>query len=107
MNNQGVKKKVLKLTLKKKWFDLMKSGLKKIEFRTPSEWIYSRLLDENGNGRNYDLIEFKNGYSKDAPSACCEFLGWDIEEKQTEYVFVSEKIITEVGTIKIFLGKVL
>ena len=107
MTNKGVKKKVLKLTLKKKWFDLMKDGFKKIEFRTPSDWIYSKLLDENGNGKQYDLIEFKNGYSKNAPSFCCEFLGWDIEEEQTEYVFGSEKIITEVGTIKIFLGKVL
>ena len=100
-------KNVLKLTLKKKWFDLMMSGFKKIEFRTPSEWIYSRLMDENGNAKKYDLIEFKNGYAKNAPSFYCEFLGWDIEEHPTEYFFGSEKIITEVGTIKIFLGKVL
>ena len=48
MTNQEVKK-VLKLTLKKKWFDLMQSGEKKIEFRDPSDWIFSRLLDENSN----------------------------------------------------------
>ena len=104
-------KKVLRLTLKKKWFDLMKlrdeSLRKKIEFRDPSHWILSRLLDKNGDWKEYDLIEFKNGYSKNAPSFCCEFLGWDIEEEQTEYFFGSEKIITEAGTIKIFLGKVL
>ena len=100
-------KKILKLTLKKKWFDLMKDGFKKIEFREPSDWIFSRLLDENGDEREYDLIEFKNGYSYNAPSFCCEFLGWDIEEEKTEYFFVSEKIISEAGTIKIFLGKIL
>lgn len=107
MNNQEVKKKVLKLTLKKKWFDLMKDGFKKIEFRDPSDWIFSRLLDENGDKRKYDLIEFKNGYAKNAPSFYCEFLGWDIEEKCSEYVFGSEKIISDVGTVKIFLGKIL
>lgn len=106
MTNQEVKK-VLKLTLKKKWFDLMKSGEKKIEFRDPSDWIFSRLLDENSNEKEYDLIEFKNGYGTNAPSFLCEFLGWDIEEKQTEYIFGSVKIISEVGTIKIFIGKVL
>ena len=100
-------KKILKLTLKKKWFDLMSLGFKKIEFREPSDWIYSRLLDENGDGKKYDLIEFKNGYGKNAPSFCCDFLGWDIEEKQTEYIFGSVKIITDVGTVKIFLGKIL
>ena len=105
MNNQ--ENKVLKLTLKKKWFDLMKDGFKKIEFRDPSDWIFSRLLDENGDERKYDLIEFKNGYSYNAPSFYCEFLGWDIEEKATEYVFGSEKIISDVGTVKIFLGKIL
>lgn len=105
MTNQ--EKKVLKLTLKKKWFDLMKSGAKKIEFRDPSDWIFSRLLDENGNEKEYDLIEFKNGYAKNAPSFCCEFLGWDSEEEPTEYIFGSEKIISEVGMIKIFLGRIL
>ena len=100
-------KKILRLTLKKKWFDLMKSGAKKIEFRDPSPWILSRLLDKNVNEKEYDLIEFKNGYSKNAPSFCCEFLGWDSEEEPTEYFFGSDKIISEVGMIKIYLGKVL
>jgi len=104
-------KKILKLTLKKKWFDLMKLRdeklRKKIEFRDPSEWIFSRLIDKNGDPKKYDLIEFKNGYGKNAPSFYCEFLGWDVEEEQTEYIFGSEKIISEAGTIKIFLGKVL
>jgi hypothetical protein len=106
MTNEEVKK-VLKLTLKKKWFDLMCAGFKKIEFREPSDWIYSRLLDKNGDAKKYDLIEFKNGYSKNAPCFCCEFLGWDVEEKQTEYIFGGVKIISEVGMIKIFLGKIL
>ena len=100
-------KKILKLTLMKKWFVLMELGVKKIEFREPSDWIYSRLLDENGDGKKYDLIEFRNGYGKNAPSFCCEFLGWDIEEEQTEYIFGSVKIISEVGMIKIYLGKIL
>ncbi len=65
------------------------------------------MLDEKGNEKKYELIEFKNGYSKNAPSFFCEFLGWDIERKQSEYVFGSDKIITKVGTIKIFLGKIL
>lgn len=106
MTNQEAKK-VLKLTLKKKWFDLMKDGFKKIEFRDPSDWIFSRLIDENGDPKKYDLIEFKNGYAKNAPSFYCEFLGWDIEEERTEYFFGTDKIISDVGTIKIFLGKIL
>ena len=37
---------------------------------------------------------------KNAPSFCCEFLGWDSEEEPTEYFFGSDKIISEVGMIK-------
>ncbi len=33
----------LHLTLKKVWFDLMVSGIKKIEYRKPSNWIQQRL----------------------------------------------------------------
>ena len=68
----------------------MKDGFKKIEFRDPSEWIFSRLLIKMET-KKYDLIEFKNGYSKNAPSFCCEFLGWDIEEEQTEYFSAVKK----------------
>ena len=100
-------KKVLKLTLKKKWFDLMCAGFKKIEFREPSNWIFSRLIDKNGDAKKYDLVEFKNGYGKNAPCFCCEFLGWDVEEEPTDYFFGSEKIISDVGTVKICLGKIL
>ena len=52
--------KILRLTLKKKWFDLIVSGIKKSEFRSKSDWIESRIID-----RYYDYVLFTNGYGKD------------------------------------------
>ncbi len=49
--------RVLRLTLKRKWFDMVANGEKKEEYRQPSKWILSRL--EN---KEYDRVEFKNGY---------------------------------------------
>ena len=48
---------ILKLTLKKKWFDLMIVGKKNKEFRKPSKWIDSRLI-----GKSYNFVKFTNGY---------------------------------------------
>jgi ASC-1-like (ASCH) protein len=58
---------VLHLTLRKKWFDLIKSGEKKIEYREIKPYWTKRLFDENGEAVKYDFIIFRNGYSKDAP----------------------------------------
>ena len=69
--------RVLRLTLKRKWFDMIASGKKLEEYRDPSPWIYSRLLEKDGySHRQYDLIEFKNGYGPDVPTMTVEFKGW-------------------------------
>lgn len=67
--------KILHLTLKKKWFDLIKAGEKKVEFREIKPYWTKRLFDENGEAIKYDFIIFRNGYSKDAPKMKVEFKG--------------------------------
>lgn len=62
---------ILRLTLKKKWFDMIASGEKKEEYRKPGKWIYSRL-----DGRRYDRVEFKNGYGTDVPTCEVEYLDY-------------------------------
>jgi hypothetical protein len=63
--------RVLRLTLKRKWFDMIASGRKREEYRTPGKWILSRL-----EGRDYDVIEFKNGYGPNVPTMLVEYRGW-------------------------------
>lgn len=63
--------RVLRLTLKKQWFDMIASGEKKEEYRTLSKWIFSRL-----EGKQYDLVEFSNGYGATVPKVTVEFAGW-------------------------------
>ncbi len=55
-------KEILHLTLKKKWFDLIKSGEKKIEYREAKYYWWKRLY-----GRKFDEVHFRNGYSLDSP----------------------------------------
>lgn len=64
--------KILKLTLKKKWFDMIASGEKKEEYREPSDWINSRVNAE----KFYDAVEFSNGYGPKAPKVTLEYKGF-------------------------------
>ena len=54
--------KVLHLTLHKKWFDKIKAKEKTIEYRDIKPYWTKRL-----EGKEFDEVWFKNGYSKTSP----------------------------------------
>ena len=92
--------KILHLTLKRKWFDLIASGEKKEEYREIKPYWVARLVDSlemprqwelnegfafewpKGSGlmsvmetaQHYDVVEFRNGYAKDSPKMRVEIL---------------------------------
>jgi hypothetical protein len=72
--------KVLRLTLKKQWFDMIASGVKREEYRAPGKWILCRLA-----GRYYDVIEFKNGYGQNVPAMTVEYCGWKMSSGIAEW----------------------
>jgi hypothetical protein len=63
--------KVLHLTLKKKWFDMIASGEKKEEYREKSDfWItricdFDKCLEANSyeHFKDFDAIHFYNGWA--------------------------------------------
>lgn len=68
-------KKVLHLSLYKEAFEVMVTGEKTEEYREPSKWIKSRLLNKDGSFRDYDYVKFVNGYGKNKPYFITKFLG--------------------------------
>lgn len=61
----------LTLTIKKKWFDMIASGLKKEDYRELKQYWLPRLVEErNDNGnhtfRKYKYVKFVNVYSKNS-----------------------------------------
>ena len=94
--------KILHLTLKKSWFDLMISGEKTTEFRKPSDWIKQRLID-----KEYALIRFVNGYGSDKPFFVTKYLGYEVAEKDEEILFKKETVVMKKGDYKIFLGEII
>ena len=65
--------KVLHLNLFRKYFDQISEGNKTIEYRDKTDYWKRRI--EN---REYDVIKFRNGYAKDAPTMLVEYKGYTI-----------------------------
>jgi hypothetical protein len=64
------KQAILHLNLKRMYFDAIANKKKRTEYRAYTPYWKSRLLE-----REYDLICFRNGYSKKAPQMMVQFLG--------------------------------
>ncbi len=72
----------LKIVIKAQYFDQIASGDKTIEYREVTPFWTSRLFDENGKRRDYDRIEFINGYHKDARRMITGFDGFSTRNNQ-------------------------
>jgi len=108
----------LKLTLKKKWFDMILSGEKKEEYREIKHYWMGRLTSAyfgqiggdimdrhkvvSHNIKSFDTIIFKNGYAANAPTIEIECLGIDVGEAAPRW---SDNWEGDVFRIK--LGKIL
>ena len=63
-------KSVLHLTLHREWFAAIAAGTKRIEYRAQTPYWRKRL-----EGRQYDVIRFRNGHARNAPEMQVEFRG--------------------------------
>lgn len=88
--------RVLHLTLKKKWFDMIASGEKREEYREMKPYWHKRLRSQK-----YDAIHFRNGYSKNAPAMTVELrelltglgiLEWGAPEGERVYILRLGKV---------------
>lgn len=71
MSADPISPRTLRLTLKRRWFDMIAAGVKREEYREIGPWILSRLV-----GKTYDVVEFRNGYSPTSPVVRCHYRGW-------------------------------
>ena len=69
-------KKILHLNLYRKYFDAIADGTKTTEYRDKTDYWKRRI-----EGRKYDIIKFRNGYAKDAPTMLVEYNGYDITDR--------------------------
>jgi len=96
--------KILHLTLKRRWFDMVKSGEKQQEYREIKPYWRRRLMNpgKQFTPKHFDIVKFKNGYAKNAPEITVElkeiFIGpgnveWGAWPSEIYYVLVLGKVI--------------
>ena len=68
--------KILHLNLYRKYFDAIVNGTKTIEYRDKTDYWKKRI-----EGREYDIIKFRNGYATDAPTMLVEYLVYDVTDR--------------------------
>lgn len=62
--------KTLRLTLKKKWYDMIDSGEKKEEYREDKPYWRKRLVIPGSHPpvtKDFDFVQFTNGYGSSRP----------------------------------------
>lgn len=83
--------KILHLTLKKKWFDMIASSEKTEEYREVKMYWLSRLTYpfdcpiQPYSFNSFDAIQFRNGYSKYAPVILVEL--------KTVCIIIADRIV--------------
>jgi hypothetical protein len=82
---------ILKIVIKSEYFDEIKSGVKKIEYRGVTPFWTSRLYTKEGKKRTYERIEFINGYNTDARRMITEYGG--VSKKGNLYHIAVGKIL--------------
>jgi len=89
--------KILTINIKRKYFDLIKNGKKKEEYRLIKKYWIDRL--EN---KEYDFIRFQNGYNSDSEKFIIEYLG--IVKKEIQHEFFGDKSVQvfaiQLGNVK-------
>ncbi len=84
---------MITLTIKKKWFDMIKSGEKKEEYREIKKYYDTRFKILAGDHKIHEIL-FRNGYSKSSPIMKCRcYIGigyglpeWGAEKGKVYYV---------------------
>jgi ASC-1-like (ASCH) protein len=82
--------RILHLNLHREFFDLIERGLKKTEYRECTPYWRRRL-----EGRDYDVIRFRNGYATKAPIMDVQYVtkGFRIVDGKKEYAIRLGKIL--------------
>ena len=80
-------KKILHLNLFRKYFDEIAEGTKTIEYRDRTDYWKKRI-----EHKEYDVIKFRNGYAKNAPTMLVEYKGWDVNEDGDYELYLGGKL---------------
>lgn len=79
---------VLPLVLKRRWYDMIESGEKKIEWRRADYWLdrVSAWFQISQRGNLVPVVEFRHGYAADAPRMAF-VCGWLWHSRERRFIY--------------------
>lgn len=87
--------KILRLTLKQQPFEAFLKGFKRNEYRKPSKWIKSRLIDtKTGKPKHYDVVLLTHGYGNDKPYISFTYYGFQVAKKNYKVKYANGLVVT-------------
>ncbi len=92
-------KKILYLILKKEFFNQIKSGEKTSEYRGYKPFWIKRLMNKDRSFKTFDLVHFRNGYHKDAPTMLFEIKGINIIKRKGNWFSTQKYFEIDLGQI--------
>ena len=113
IDNLGLSKNVyLFLTIKTVYLYHMKSGVKNVEYREPSDFIFTRLYDNYSKNKfskpkNISHILFQAGYNPDSPRMLIELKGWNYKGKNTPQNVNTKGHVIDDYSVNLLLGNIL
>ena len=91
--------RILHLTLKRKWFEMIAKGIKTEEYREIKPYWTKRFKNFLVE-QPFDYIIFKNGYAKNCPEMKVELLGIEFGESKVEWSGEEQKCyVLKLGNI--------
>lgn len=90
----------------------MKSGEKNVEYRTPGDFIFSRLYNNYSKTKfsapkKLSHILFQAGYNPDSPRMLVELKGWNIKGINFPSNLITKEHDIDSGAVNLFLGTII
>lgn len=100
------------LTIKTVYLYEMKSGEKNVEYRTPGDFIFTRLYDDFKKKKftepkKVNYILFQAGYNPDSPRMLIELKGWNNQGENHPKTLNTDGHDMDRGSVNLLLGKIL
>ena len=83
---------VLKLVLKRKWYEMIERGEKKEEYRAATDYWRTRLEKWDRSPGGTPVVEFRLGYAKNAPRMAFWVFGQNTESGMKTYALVDRDV---------------
>lgn len=100
-------KRVLRLTLKKQWFDILKTSKERVDCRKPTPELLGVLLEPNGAWRGYDYVLFASDGEVGKEWFLVKYLGWCQAHESRPRTYGEHTVYQEVGDVMLPLGPVI